>query len=88
MATVLSLEKHKDLFKSDETLRQFAKILEAAVEGDAMRLVVLGEELVGALVSPEDAQERLRERIVKRLASNPAILDKLRDRLESDDIVE
>ena len=88
MSTVLVLDKYKNLFKDEQAFRQFADILEGATADNVMRLVLCGEEVVGAFISPGDAQERLRERIMKRLAKNPAVLDTLKSRLESDEIVQ
>ena len=87
MSTVLNLEKHKGLFKDEEAFRQFTEILASAAECESPQLVVCGEEVVGAFVSPDDAQERMRERIMRNLAKNPGRLDLLRARLESDDLV-
>jgi hypothetical protein len=87
MSTVLNLEKYKSLFKDDASFRQFAELIENATEGNVMRLVLCGDEILTALISAEEAQERLQDRIAKRLAKDPTTLDKLKERLESDDIV-
>jgi hypothetical protein len=88
MSTVLLLDKHKALFKDDESFLQFAQILEASIARDEMRIVLHGEQVVGALISVEEAQVRLRDRIMKRLSTNPASLARLAERLASEDIVE
>jgi hypothetical protein len=85
---LLILDKHKALFKDDQAFQAFARLLEEATAGDAMPLVICDDNLVGALVSQREAGDRLRERIIKRLVKNPASLDVLKARLESDDIVE
>jgi hypothetical protein len=89
MAAVVILDKHKDLFKNEEAFRTFARVLKEAVSNDAMPLVIYDDSLVGALLSPDEAEERLRGRIMKRVAAaSPGLLDTLRSRLESDDLVE
>ncbi len=87
MSTVFNLEKYKKLFKDEASFREFADVIEGATDGNVMRLVLCGDNIVSALISAEDAQERLRDRIAKRLSKDPAVLDKLKDRLESNDIV-
>jgi hypothetical protein len=86
--TILLLENHRDLFKDAAALRQFVQLLEGSTAGNAIGLLVSGEEVVCAFVSPDEARDRLRDRIMKRLAGNPGALDTLRARLESDDLVE
>lgn len=88
MSDVLSLEKHRDLFKDDEAVRKFAKVLEEATAASEMRLLLFDERIVGAIVSTAEAQDRLRQRIVTRLARDQASLETLKDRLESDDLVQ
>ncbi|MBA4067553.1 MAG: hypothetical protein C0501_28360 [Isosphaera sp.] len=85
MNTVINLEKYKGLFKDAAAFEQFAAKLEEAAGNSAM--VFCGEELYGAFVSPEEAEERLRSKIIRRLAKNPALLDSIKDSLE-DEVVE
>jgi hypothetical protein len=88
MSDVLILDKHKDLFKDEESLQKFAKVLQEATQDQEMLLVLFGERLMGAIISLAEAQKRLRERITIRLRNNPGSIETLRDRLQSDDVVE
>lgn len=88
MSTVFILDKYKPFFKDEESYRQFAREFSGAGKESAMRLVLVNEEAVGAFISLDEAMERLRNRIVLRLAKNPDTLDLLKNRLQSEDIVE
>ncbi|HEY7155981.1 MAG TPA: hypothetical protein VH575_18600 [Gemmataceae bacterium] len=87
MSDVLILEKHKDLFKDDEAVRKFARLLREATQGRAMQLLLFDENLLGAIISTEAAQAHLRERIAARLVQDPKSLEVLKERLKSEDLV-
>jgi hypothetical protein len=53
-----------------------------------MPLLICDEALLGAVISPDEAGDRLRGQIIKRMATNPATLETLKSRLESDDLVQ
>jgi precorrin-6x reductase len=88
MSTVLILDKYKPLFKDEKAFQEFVQVLGGTGEAQALRLILLGEETVAALVSLDEAMERLRDRIVLRLAKSPGAIDLLKSRLQSEDIVE
>jgi hypothetical protein len=88
MATILNLDKWKSLFKDDQAYKQFTGLLEEAAEDTSVRLLVSDDRVLLGLVSPEEAQNRLRDRIMQRLAEKPEILDRLKERLESDNLVD
>lgn len=88
MSTVFILDKYKSLFKDEEAFRQFAQEFGGTGKESAMRLVLINEEAVGAFIPLEEAMERLRDRIVLRLAKNPDALDLLKTRLQSENIVD
>ncbi len=85
---VLILEKHRELFKDDESIQKFVRLLQESTQNKEMQLVLYGESLVGALISTEEAKNRLHERIAKRLTLNPGSVEALKERLQSDDIVQ
>lgn len=87
MATpVLDLDKFKDSFKTIEGFNAFAKALAKIAEED-MGLVICDEHLVATLFPPEEANKRIQEKIVRRVAENPDLMDMLQKRMESDDLV-
>ncbi|HEY7425426.1 MAG TPA: hypothetical protein VH682_14440 [Gemmataceae bacterium] len=88
MSTVFILDKYKQFFKDEESFRQFAQELSGTGKESAMRLVLINEEAVGAFIPLDEALESLRNRIVLRLAKSPDTLDLLKNRLQSEDIVE
>jgi hypothetical protein len=87
MSDVLILEKHKDLFKDDEAVRKFARLLREATQGRTMQLLLFDENLLGAIISTAEAQTHLRERIAARLVQDPKSLEVLKERLKSEDLV-
>jgi hypothetical protein len=87
MSDVLILEKHKELFKDDEAVRKFARLLKDATRSRTMQFLLFDEQLVGAIISTSEAQDRLRQRIAARLVQDPRSLDVLKERLESDDLI-
>lgn len=85
---VIALDNQKALFRSEAAFEEFLQVFRTAFKDDAMPLVVSGKELLFAAVSRESAQQLLADRILKRLGENPQMLADLRERLESDDIVD
>ena len=85
---VIALDKKKDLFRDQAAFDQFVGYIRQALADDAMPLVMSGNEVLFAAVSGEPAKQLLADRILKRLAENPDMLAELRNRLESDDIVD
>lgn len=84
--TILNLDKYKVAFKTPEEFDQFKLDFGKVLQGD-MGLVVSDEQLVATLFPPEEARKRLQEQIIKQLATDADLLDKLQARLESDDLV-
>lgn len=85
---LIALEEKRDLFRDNDAFENFIQFFRDAVANDATPLVVSGHEPLFTAVSPESAQQLLAGRILKRLAENPEMLSNLKDRLESEDIVE
>ena len=85
---VIALDKQKALFRDAAAFEQFVQVLREAIKDDSMPLVVSGEELLFTAVSREMAQHLLADRILNRLCEDPELLSKLKDRLESDDIID
>lgn len=83
----LVLDEHRALFKDDESFGQFIQILASRL-GQDFSPVISNEKVLGAVLSPEATKEVLYERMIRRLSKSPKILDELRDRIESDEIVD
>ena len=83
----LILDKLIHLFKDKSAFDQFVAAFGEAAQGD-LSLVLVDNQSVGAVLSPEAAKEILYERLVKRIASSPEAIDEIRNRIENDDIVD
>lgn len=88
MSAVLILDKYKELFKDEASFKKFAEVLGRAGQEDDLKFVLYDESLLVGLISIDEAEGKLKDRILRRLSKNPDIMDRLRERLESDDIVE
>jgi hypothetical protein len=86
--TALQLEKFAGLFKDAASFQQFTAALVEAADTESGKLLLVGEEVVGELVSPITAAERLRDSVLRKLVKNPATIEKLIQRLESEDLVD
>lgn len=81
MPLVVALEDYRDLFTSDAAMAQFATaLLEATREVDTPAVTYRNQHVVTAL-SPATTQAVLRDRILKRLAERPDLLDRFVDRV-------
>ncbi|MEQ8791762.1 MAG: hypothetical protein RIC55_36200 [Pirellulaceae bacterium] len=83
----IALDQWKRLFRDDESFAEFVQGLESHSKHD-MNILLSGNRVVGSLLSPEGTRNVLYERMLKRIAENPALLAEIADRLESDDIVD
>jgi hypothetical protein len=86
--TTLQLEKFTGLFKDETSFRQFTTALTEAADATSGKLLLVGEKVVGELISPTTAAERLRAAVLRKLLKNPATVETLVKRLESDDLVD
>ena len=86
--SVIILDEHKDLFKDEASFNKLIGVFKAALDQNAMPMVLSTRELLFTAISPEMTKEVLAERILKRFWENPDRLDELRRRLESGELVE
>lgn len=86
--SALQLDKFAPLFKDPVSFQQFTAALVEAADTPSGKLLLAGEQIVGELVSPVVAEERLRTAVLNKLLRSPATVDKLIERLESDDLVD
>lgn len=76
-----------DLFKDEAAAKHVAEMFRVAFERNEMPTVVVNG-ITFTAVSNEAMKGLLYERLGRAVAKNPALLEKLRDRLENDPIVE
>lgn len=88
MPKILNLDEYKSLFKDDASYQQLIRAFDGALEEDDTPLVLAEGEFLFAAVGGQDAQHLLCDRIVERLAKNPGVIEKLKTRFESEDLVE
>ena len=85
---IIELDKQKALFRDEAAFEELLQIFRRALEKEAMPLVVSGDEVLFVAVSREFIQQLMADRILKRFPEKPGMLSDLRNRLESDDIVD
>lgn len=83
----LVLDEHRKLFRDEASFREFVRILSQQL-GKDLSPVISNEEVLGAMLSPEATKEMLSERMMRRIATSPEILDEIMDRMEIDEIVD
>jgi len=83
----LVLDKHRNLFRDDESFGQFVQILTDRLSQD-FSPVLSEQRVLGAVLSPEATKEVLYERMIRRISDSPQVLDEIRDRIENDQIVD
>lgn len=87
MNTVLRLDDFKDMFKDEAAFNRFAASLAERVEGHDGLILIHGNDVIGSVLSTASTTERVRDKVVSRLFKDPAEVDRLTKRLESDDLV-
>ncbi len=85
---LMNLEKQKSLFKDEAAFVEFVRSWREAVKQSQMQVVMVNDEVLCTAVSPESTKQLLSERILRRFAENPELLNELKDRFESDEIVD
>ena len=83
----LVLDEYRNLFRDDSCFDHFVKSVSDRLEQDLLP-IILKERVLGAILSPEATKEMLYERMIRRISQSPEILDKLKDRIENDEIVD
>ena len=86
--SALQLDKFAPLFKDPASFLQFTTALIEAADTQSGKLLLASEQVVGELASPVVAAERLRAAVLNKLLRNPATVEKLIERLDSDDLVD
>lgn len=82
----LNLDNCKPLFRDEGAYAEFLKILKQGLSDFSP--VISNEEVLGTFLSQEATKEILYERIVRRMANSPGILEEITDRLTNDPIVD
>lgn len=81
------LDEHRGLFRDEESFARFVTLFSSQM-GQDFSPVISGDAILGAVLSPEATKDFLYERMIRRMSSNPKLLDEIRDRIENDEIVE
>ncbi len=82
--SALILNDYKDLFKNEASYDALIRVFHDAMANHGMPIVVSGKEVLFTAISPEATQDMLRDRIVRRLAEKPALLDAIARGLEEE----
>lgn len=83
----LILDEHRRLFRDDGAFEEYVQLIRDTLRDD-FAPVVSDKEVLGAVVSPEAAKEMIFDRIAKRLAQHPSMLADVKNRLETNAIVD
>lgn len=86
--SAIVLEEHLELFRSHESLDQFAEMIKVPDGGHGTKTVWWKNQRVATLNSLGDSRAILEERIRRRVTEDPKFLDEIKDRLENDPIVD
>ena len=84
----LQLNQYADLFRDKNAYDEFVNLFTASVEADEWGMIFADTEFVCTVMGPEGMREIMQRRILNRFADQPDLLDELRERLESDDLVD
>lgn len=71
-----------------QNVAEVVQLIRDASLQDGMQTVLYGDEFIGTVLAPNMIREVIQDRILKRFSESPKLLDELRDRLESEDIVD
>jgi hypothetical protein len=85
MSKVINLDHYKDSFRDSDSFKTFTEVLRQAASNNSVLLC--GTDVFGELISPQEAEQRLKTKIIRSLSKEPRLLDKLQASLE-DEIVE
>ncbi len=84
---VFNLDQFRDSFRSPELFNAFVETFSTSLKTD-LQPIVVGDRVVGAGLSAEATKNYLTDRLLRRVASKPSLLNDLLDRLENDEIVD
>lgn len=85
-ATII-LNEYTAYFRDDDAFHQFVERFTEDLDHD-MRPIVVDGRIIGATLSAAGAKEFLGERLEQRIIEDPSILDRLKKRMENDEIVD
>ena len=87
--TLFEMAEYRSLFASDEALGEFTKKLHDSIVKSGSSIVLGAKgEIVGAALSSDLMKQLISQRILKRLCTEPELVDKIYKRLEQDKIVD
>jgi len=79
--SAIFLDSYRNLFRDEIAYRQFVELFRKAVAKTATP-VFADDELVGGVLSPEQTKDLVYDRILRRIAERPELLDELAERLD------
>lgn len=85
--SVIMLDEMKHLFRDEDASRKFIATFREAMKGDRMPLVLVGNEVLCTVISPETTQDLLCKRIIERIMKKPKLIEDIEEGLH-DEIVE
>jgi len=77
-----------DQFVKGDQASALSHELTAAVSNDLIVALVHEGKVIGTFLGPEAMRDAVQQRVIKRFAEDPGMLDTLRQRFESDDLVD
>lgn len=87
MAAIV-LDAHRNLFRDNAAFDQFVALFQEDPNHPGFTPVWAKQKHLTILLSPTNAKELVQDRMLRRMLEQPSLLDEMKNRLESDDIVE
>jgi len=77
-----------DQFVTADEASALTQVLTDAVSNDLIVALVHQGKVIGTFLGPEAMRDAVQQRVLKRFAEDPGMLDTLRQRFESEDLVD
>ena len=84
----VQLSEYAQLFRDEHSYSEFVRLFSASLDDDEVQVVFAGSQLLCTVMGPDAVREIMQQRILKRFAEQPDLLDELRDRLGDDYLVD
>ena len=86
--SAIILDEYRELFRSEADFERFTAVLEAAGTTPEMTSVWANKRHLATLLAPGEARLMVRQRMTQRLLDEPALLDRLKQALTAEEVVE
>lgn len=87
MAAII-LDAHRNLFRDDAAFDQFVALFQEDPSHPGFTPVWAKQKHLTILVSPTNAKKLVQDRMLQQMIEQPSLLDEMKTRLESDDVVD